>query len=129
MTSRRSWLRREVTLVAGLIGLSMLAACGSSSTSYEVRGTVTAGPACPVQQAGVACPDTPVRGTVVARSSDKVVARAVTDASGNYVLTVRPGTYTIGVEIEGVLPRCPEQSVTVTDRAMRLDVSCDSGVR
>lgn len=103
--------------------------CGSSAPSYEVSGVVTAGPTCPVQQAGVECPEAPVRGTVVARSSGKVIARAPTDATGAYALTLRSGTFVIDVEVDGVLPRCPEQTVTVADRAVRLDVSCDSGIR
>jgi hypothetical protein len=96
-----------------------------------VDGSVTAGPACPVQQKGHPCPDKPLRVEVDAlASSGKSVASTHSDRAGRYLLTLAPGRYTLVVAGVATLPRCPAVRVAVRPgRLSRADIHCDTGIR
>jgi hypothetical protein len=136
-------------LVAGAMILSLgllTAACsssdpGSSSSSSStstsvtpvaVSGLVTAGPTCPVEQAGKPCPPAPVHGTVVALDAGGAqTASAQTGADGHYALTLPPGSYTLVVRVtRSLFPRCPSTPVTVRPGPpMQATIGCDTGIR
>ena len=149
------WRRRGSSRpsTAGAILLVLLAACGStaeraappssavSSTTTDspadnegatiLYGTVSATPTCPVQRPGQSCPPAPVTGTVRAvDGADHVVGQAPTDANGHYEMPVAPGSYTLHVVIDGVLPRCPDTTaVAAVGKRTNVDIGCDTGIR
>jgi hypothetical protein len=108
---------------------TLIAGCGSSPTTTAtattapvdrtgVKGTVIAGPTCPVERVDQPCPPQPVEGAVAAiDSSDRTVATTSIDADGRYTLDLVPGCYTLQVVVDGLLPNCPEVTVTVTSGA------------
>jgi hypothetical protein len=56
-----------------------------------------------------------------------VVARAATDPAGRFTMPVPRGTYDVRVSVDGVLPRCPD--ITVTSPNHRVLIVCDTGIR
>ncbi len=95
-----------------------------------VRGTVTAGPSCPVETPDRPCPPRPVAGRVEARSGSGGLAASTATDAGAYVLRLPPGTYTITVVTGAVLPRCPAVTVAVpASGTATADIACDSGIR
>src|SRR2546430_17529669 len=81
---------------AGL--LLALIACGRTSgpeSSSGIFGTVTAGPTCPVERVGSPCPPAPWVGTVRATDDTGHGTETRTDGSGNYTLTLEPGSYEV----------------------------------
>lgn len=112
--------------------------CGSAATTLTsvpaeygiVRGTVTAGPTCPVEQAGHPCPPRPVSGTVSARRTDATTLTATISKDGTYRITVPAGTYTLNVQTGSFLPRCSPSKVAVSAGAtVEANISCDTGIR
>ena len=71
-------MRRSGILVVAVAVAALASGCGSAATTLTsvsatygaVRGTVTAGPTCPAEQAGHPCPPRPVSGAVSARRTD-----------------------------------------------------------
>jgi hypothetical protein len=65
---------------------------------------------------------------VEARDTERhVVARADTGPAGRFTMLVSRGTYRIHVLVSGVLPRCPD--LTVTSPNHRVLILCDTGIR
>ena len=101
-----------------------------------IAGNVTIGPTAPVCQPDVPC-SRPFAGANVVVLDDnggdrqgRVVARAVTNRHGNFILSVRPGDYLVSVRTPGTLPACGDAPVTVTLRSFTLvTVDCDTGIR
>lgn len=91
--------------------------------------TAHAGPTCPVEQPGQSCPDAPVRGRVTFAASGTPVASSELDTAGTASLNLPPATYVVTVDTGAVLPRCEPVTVEVVDRAVSVDVSCDTGIR
>ena len=94
-------------------------------------GYVTAGPTCPVEQAGHPCPPEPVSAELDARdAAGATVGSTRSDSSGRYALSLGPGSYTLVVVTGSGGPRCPNTSVTVAPgKSTRADISCDTGIR
>jgi hypothetical protein len=130
---------RPAEILAVAVTVAALASgCGSAAgkrTSVPaalgiVQGTVTAGPTCPVEQAGHPCPPRPVSGTVSARRTDGTTLTATISKDGTYRITVPAGTYTLDVQIGSLLPRCPPAKVAVLGGAtLHANISCDTGIR
>jgi hypothetical protein len=98
-----------------------------------VRGTVTAGPTCPVERADQspcirAVPDATI---VATDAAGKEVARATSDGSGAYFLQLPPGTYRIVPQpVPGLMGTAAAETVEVTSgAATRLDFAYDTGIR
>jgi len=112
------------------IVLVLGAAC--SATTSGIEGIITAGPACPVTQAGVPCPDPPYPGTltILAENGQTRVATVTADDSGYYKVLLEPGTYIIHPESPGILPRAGDVVVVVLpDRFTPQDIVYDTGIR
>jgi len=111
--------------------LSTTIAASAGPAGTGAYGYVTAGPTCPVQQAGQPCPPQPVSAQVEARDSAGAAAASThTDASGRFLLVLPPGSYTLVVTTGSTYPRCPDTPVTVRSASMtRADISCDTGMR
>jgi hypothetical protein len=110
-----------------------LIACGRSSGPANpsgIFGTVTAGPTCPVEQAGSPCPPAPWVGTVRATDDAGHVTDTQTDDNGNYTLTLQPGSYEVVAVTDGGPPT--GQPVTIDVQAghpIRVDLAVDTGIR
>jgi len=119
--------------IAVLALVATLVACGSTagSPSGGVRGTVTAGPTCPVERQGTPCPPAPWTGTVRATSSDGAIVETVTDERGAYTLPLPDGSYTVTPVIDGGgPPTAAPVSVTISGGEMQtLDLQVDTGIR
>jgi hypothetical protein len=134
----KRWARgaRNGMLACVLLALS---ACGGSTSGTSpttrprlgvVTGRVTAGPTCPVERVGHACPPRPVVGDVQARADARVVASARSGAYGTYRLELPSGSYTLDAVTQNLLPRCTALTVTVTSgQTTSADITCDTGIR
>ena len=108
----------------------LVAACSPINSGIE--GRITAGPACPVMQADVPCPDQPYAGSlsILAQDGRKAVATVTADATGYYRVAVRPGTYIIHPESPGVLPSGEDIVVVVqSNQYTHQDIVYDTGIR
>jgi len=99
-----------------------------------IRGTVMAGPTCPVEKnpPDPACADKPLATTVaVFRKGNPVTPFAITksDASGAFEFSIPPGDYVVGAD-ESALPRCTQTPATVGPNGYTtITVECDTGIR
>ena len=124
-------------LIAGLLVLLALSACASLASQSPVaprsgiRGTVTAGPTCPVEIANSPCPPAVWTGTVRATASGGQRFETETDDQGNYNLPLSEGTYTVVPVTEGSgPPSAAPVSVSVTrGTTQTLDLQVDTGIR
>ena len=131
-------MRARATIVAAILCLCVLAACGDGSAGTDrapeggIRGVVVTGPQCPVVVQGAPCPDRPWRGLVRASTSGGVTAGEVeTDERGRFELAVEPGTYEV-VPVVGADRPPSASAVTVTVPSTgwaEIELLVDSGIR
>ncbi|HEX6139745.1 MAG TPA: carboxypeptidase-like regulatory domain-containing protein [Candidatus Limnocylindria bacterium] len=125
----------HVVLLA--IGLIVLPACtpASSASLGSIRGTVTAGPVCPVvtDPPDPACADRAVAGAeIVVQGADGLeVARVRSGTDGRFSLQVQAGTYRVVPQpVTGLLGTASPQEVAVTPAATtEVAISYDTGIR
>ena len=135
---------RPLAAVALVGTLATLSACGSARPGspttamtepgahvvYTLTVTAHAGPTCPVERPDQPCADAPVRGTVTVSAAGTTVASGATDEAGRYRFdAAEPGSYRVTVDTGAMLPRCEPVDVTVADRNVDVDISCDTGIR
>jgi hypothetical protein len=121
----------------GLAALSlMLVACASTPVETTVKGTVTAGPTCPVvtDPPDPSCADRPVEGAVliVTTPAGGEVARVTSDADGTFEISLAPGRYRLEPQpVEGLMGTAPESEFTVEGGGpiVEIPVSYDTGIR
>jgi hypothetical protein len=126
-------------LVIATLGLSGCADDGAGSGADPksgISGRVSLGPQCPVEQAGVPCPDKPGANATVtvskqlpgeAYAAGPTVAQTMTDADGRYRVAVSPGAYVVTADA-GMF--CELMDVRVSDGAYaRAPIPCDTGIR
>lgn len=133
-----------VLIVMSACVLALAAACtpapAASGTpslppliSTGVRGTVLAGPTCPVERAGESpCVRAVAGATIVALDpAGQEVDRVVSDASGSYFLPLPPGNYEVVPQaVQGLMGVAPPSSVDVTSGApTELNLEYDTGIR
>jgi hypothetical protein len=101
-----------------------------------VRGTVTAGPTCPVERdpPDPACAARPVGGAVLVftDAGGTGVARATSAADGTFSVELAPGAYRVTAEpVDGLMgtPEPIEVEVEAGQPMMDLQVSYDTGIR
>jgi Carboxypeptidase regulatory-like domain len=105
---------------------------GSSGSSSGVRGTVLAGPQCPVERAGSPCPDAPVADAEVrAMQGGDVAGTDRTDADGRFEIALPPGRYEMTVHLgSGAFGSVKPVDVTVSaDGFATANLSVDTGIR
>lgn len=110
--------------------LLVTAACAPADSGIE--GWITAGPACPVVQVGVPCPDQPYAGTLsfFTESGSMAAGRVTARADGYYRISLPPGTYIVRPESPGALPAGSELVVAVRPHEFtRQDFVYDTGIR
>ncbi len=133
VTRIRTSLRLASVLLVGLV-----AACGPSGGSggdsgatAALAGSVVAGPACPVEQAGTPCPPNPVPSALVQLLDEStVVAQTRTGADGRFHLLAPPGRFMVPVASEIGLPSEVMKSVRLrTGDTTTVEMMLDSGIR
>lgn len=101
-----------------------------------VRGTVTAGPTCPVERdpPDPACAPRPVGGAVLvfAGADGTEVARVTSAADGSFTVELAPGAYRVTAEpVDGLMgtPAPMDVEVEAGQPMTELQVSYDTGIR
>jgi hypothetical protein len=112
-----------------------LVACGNGGHAQPgtgIRGTVSIGPQCPVEQANSPCPDRPFQGQVQATAADGATTTATSDVDGRFTIDVSPGTYDVVALTTnaGGPPTAIPQTVVVREGAYTsIALELDSGIR
>lgn len=125
----------HVVLLA--IGLIVLPACtpATSASLGTIRGTVTAGPVCPVvsDPPDPACADRIVQGAEIAvqDADGREVASVRSGADGRFSLRLPAGTYRfLPQPVAALLGTAPPQDVVVVaDGVADVAISYDTGIR
>lgn len=98
-----------------------------------IRGIASAGPTCPVvTDKDPTCGERPVVGATVriALPDGREVARAVTDATGAFVVALPPGRYRVQAEpVQGLMGTPAPDEVTVEAGLAEVLLSYDTGIR
>ncbi len=100
-----------------------------------IRGTVMAGPTCPVERnpPDPNCADRPLQTTVsISRAIDKthVIATVPSDTQGAFQVSLPPGEYTVSASTGTMLPRCnPTDAIVGPTGYSVVAISCDTGIR
>jgi hypothetical protein len=100
-------------------------------TGSGIRGTVLAGPTCPVERPESPCPPRPVSADIrVTTPGGSLVATTRSDDSGAFAVAVPPGSYEVAALPGEILPRCTPEKVTVIPTATTsVTIHCDTGIR
>lgn len=123
--------RFGLMLIAALVAVACNAEVGQAGGGGTIVGHVTLGPIMPVCREGVPCDGVYKDANIEVRTkSGTVAARAKTDANGDFRVDVPAGTYTVGVAVEAMLPRCSEAEAVVSKgQTVQVAIDCDSGIR
>jgi len=122
-------------VLVGSLGMAfLLVACGSNGASTGdlrsgVRGTVVAGPTCPVETEASPCPDAPIEAELTFRGGS--TTDNVTSAKdGTFEIKLPAGDYVVtGEPVSGAM-FCKQDEVTVEpDAFASLTFACDTGIR
>jgi hypothetical protein len=126
-------MRRFVPLLA--ITATLVACAGNgtgdlpSPADSGIRGTVTAGPQCPVVRAESPCPDAPWSGSIRVTGGDGVDVEISTFDGGRFSIAVDPGTYQVQPQVMGPSTVAPV-TVEVPGRGyVEVELSVDTGIR
>ncbi len=118
------------------LAASLAASCQPAAAVTEVRGTVTAGPTCPVatDPPDPACANQVVEGAVmvVTAAGGGAVTRSTSDAQGRFSVDLAPGAYTLVPQpVDGLLgTAAPMDFVVIAGEAPdELGVVYDTGIR
>ncbi len=96
-----------------------------------IKGLVTIGPTCPVEQPESPCPDRPYEATIqVLDEGGDVVAEVRSGADGRFEVEVPPGTYALHPVTATTPPSATDQVVEVrAGELTEVVVQFDSGIR
>jgi hypothetical protein len=125
-----------IALLPLLLVLSACAERGTGGDSDDlgtIRGTVLAGPTCPVERAESPCPDHPVGGVrVQALQSGSVSAEAISDEDGSFRMELAAGAYLLQTVVEPEGPGMYSKPMRVqvpAGGAVEATVLLDTGIR
>jgi hypothetical protein len=114
----------------------MLVGCATVPMDVTVRGTVTAGPTCPVviDPPDPSCAERPVEGAVliVSTPDGREVAQVTSDEEGAFELRLETGRYVLEPQpVEGLMGAAPASEFTVEDGGpvVEIPVGYDTGIR
>lgn len=125
-------------LVFGALLLIGTAACnagptGATGRDSGVKGTVVAGPVCPVSRPGSRCRPKPVAARLrVLTASGRLVRQTRAAPSGHFRIALRPGRYVLVASPGGgtLLPRPQRERLVVRPNHFRLvRLQLDTGIR
>ncbi|GEM_PF-4383657 len=102
-----------------------------------LRGQVTIGPNCPVERVGVPCPPPPEAYAsrefdIMTKDKGQTVTTFHADMSGNYIISLAPGTYIITPAKTGIGYMSKDLPATITIKAggvVTLNIDIDTGIR
>jgi hypothetical protein len=121
---------RRIAAAGLLLGLIACGRTSGAASSSGIFGTVTAGPTCPDERVGSPCPPAPWVGTVRATDDTGHGTETRTDESGNYTLTLEPGSYEVVAVTSGGPPTSKPVTIDVLPGPrIRLDLTVDTGIR
>ena len=131
--ARPSHMRRFLPILAAVV---LLASCRGDATNElpspadsGIRGTVTAGPQCPVALENAPCPDVPWNGTVNIISGPDVIASVSTFDDGRFAVALDPGTYRVQPIVTGP-GMAPSVTVNVPGQGYaEISLTVDTGIR
>ena len=85
----------------------------------------------PVPVGGDTCPDQPYQATIIILdSNNKQITQAQTDASGQFIIPLNPGTYTLHPVSGKPFPIASDQTVVVTEgQYIHVTIQFDTGMR
>ncbi len=121
-----------ITFTALLLTACASGPSGGGSAESGIRGTVIAGPQCPVVQENSPCPDEPVDGAAIEVFRDGVVVQTATSgADGTFEIGLDPGTYEVrAVPTSNVGMSAKPVSVVVEKGVFAaVDLVIDTGIR
>jgi hypothetical protein len=134
--------RRFVLVGASIVAMVSMAVFGlqiassSSTTGYgKVHGQVLLGPTCPVERIppDPGCAPKPYKTKIqifAAKVSAHPFKTVVTDASGKFYFSIKPGSYVLHARGESFYPRCADLRIKVlTGKTLNLKMTCDTGIR
>ncbi len=105
-------------------------------TSAIIKGTVTVGPNCPVQQQGVPCPTPPQAYTsrevlLYALDGRTLLQRMYFTPTGTYSFSVPPGTYVVDIPRQGIggSSDLPKTVTLQPGQTAIINFSIDTGIR
>lgn len=103
------------------------------SPDSGIRGTVVAGPTCPVERADSPCPDKPIAAAIeVQAPNGDVVAHARSGTDGRFEVEVEPGHYVLAPQPPsemGFPIGKPLDVVVRPHRFTKVTVTFDTGIR
>ena len=122
----------KVSLLATLL-LVVAVACGGGATKATdsgIEGVTVSGPQCPVEVAGLPCPDKPFSAklSISDQRSGKGVS-AESDAQGRFRLVLEPGAYTIIPLSKNFPPTAPIDVIVRAHAFTHVTVRFDTGIR
>ena len=120
-----------------LIHFAVSAATSTQPQSTgELKGTMTIGPVCPVEQAGHPCNPTPqmyAAHQVFVYTSDrsKLITTLTPDAEGNFSAALPVGTYLIDVQHQsiGSVKGAPATVTIMANQTTEVSIDIDTGIR
>lgn len=97
-----------------------------------IKGLITTSPGCGGPQTlppNGGCGPRPYQTTITFGGSSKIYT-ATSNASGQYSITLPPGSYKIKADGGQIFPACPESEVVtvVANQTVTKDITCDSGM-
>jgi hypothetical protein len=130
---------RAVFFLATFAATATLACAGDDDAPPErtsgIEGLVLAGPQCPVEEAGVLCPDQPLEAVIEIYSSDgsELITTTRSDADGRFYTPLDPGDYLLvplPPDPGSPFPVAGEQQVIVRPNSTtEVAISYDTGIR
>ena len=129
-------LSASVMAVTSMTALGLQMASASSTTGYgKVHGQVLLGPICPVERIppDPACAPKPYQ-TKIQIFAAKVTAHpykvVLTDASGKFNFSIKPGSYGLHARGGSLYPRCADLRIKVlAGKTLNVKMACDTGIR
>ncbi len=90
---------------------------------------MTAGPQCPVLQAGSPCPDAPWNGRIHITGGDAVDLEITTFNDGRFSIAIEPGTYRVEAEVTGPATSSPVTVEVPGQGYAEVTLTVDTGIR
>lgn len=98
-----------------------------------LQGTVTLSPICPVERMppDPNCAPRGYEGQIEVLHAGAVFASVQSDAQGQFMFTLPPGTYEVRAVGKNPFPSCMEEQrvFVVSGNTVSVELSCDTGIR
>jgi hypothetical protein len=102
---------------------------GTSAGTGTVSGAVLSVPCSPVEQADQQCAGRPVAGLEIDFANGEASAKAVTDPTGHYAVTLAPATWSVHLVTHMRVVSGPAQVAVPSGSTVTASYVLDSGIR